>query len=330
MFIQRILDKLNPLVGKGKNKPFFVKIGACSICNLNCRDCYMRKSKTNFGNVGAGYLKYENFVKFLDMNPFVREIELANHGEAFLNPDLARILETAYQRNIIISIAGGVNFNKVSDEQLEALVKYSCVKCISISIDGASQEVYSKYRRGGNFDTVINNIKKLNEYKRKYNTNFPILYWQYIVMDTNEDENEIKKAIKMSEEFNMEILFKKTYVYGYKPKNPELISKLTGIDFNNTNALFANEKRFTPCLDLWRSPQINWDGRFLGCACNYENPFDINVFETGLVKCLNSRMIRKTKKMLMGGKPYKKSPCYNCEFYKYELQQNFITKEDIK
>ncbi|MBD5405324.1 radical SAM protein [bacterium] len=289
----------------------------------------MRKSKTNFGNVGAGYLKYENFVKFLDMNPFVSHIELANHGEAFLNPDLVKILYEATKRNIVIHILGGVNFNKVSDEQLEALVKYS-VKDISISIDGASQEVYSKYRRNGNFDTVINNIKKLNEYKKKYNKDFPKLYWQYIVMDTNEDENEIKKAIKTAEELNMEILFKKTYVYGYKPKNPELISKLTGIDFNNTTALFANENRFCPCLDIWNSPQINYDGRFLGCACNYEYPFNINVFETGLTKCLKSKIVRKTKKMLMGGKPYKKSPCYNCEYYKYKLQGNFITKEDIK
>lgn len=55
------------------------------------------------------------------------------------------------------------------------------------------------------------------------------------------------------------------------------------------------------------------------------NPFDINVFETGLVKCLKSKMIRKTKKMLMGGKLYKKSPCYNCELFHRALKEKGIS-----
>ncbi|MBD5405322.1 radical SAM protein [bacterium] len=302
--------------------PERVKLGVCSICNLNCRDCYMRKSKTNFGNVGAGYLKYENFVKFLDMNPFVREIELANHGEAFLNPDLVKILETACKRNIIITFNNGVNFNRVSDAQMEALVKYS-VRGITVAIDGGSSDVYVKYRRGGNFDTVISNIKKLNEYKKKYNSEFPILSWQYVVMDTNDSKEEVDKAVKLANDLNMEIFFIRTWNLDYKPKDPDFVNSIL-IDVRDTFKDYKNLKKepiCSVCTDLWEAPQINWDGRFLACCCNYLNPFDINVFETGLTKCLKSKMIRKTKKMLMGGKPYKKSPCYNCWFYKKVMME---------
>ena len=309
--------------------PERVKLGVCSICNLNCRDCYMRKSKTNFGNVGAGYLKYENFVKFLDMNPFVREIELANHGEAFLNPDLVKILETACRRNIIVTFNNGVNFNRVSDAQMEALVKYS-VKGITVAIDGGSSDVYVKYRRGGNFDTVINNIKKLNEYKKKYGTEFPTLQWQYVVMDTNDSKEEVDKAVKLANDLNMTIFFIRTWNLDYKPKDPDFVNSLL-IDVRDEFKNYKNLKKKEPlcsiCTDLWEAPQINWDGRFLACCCNYENPFGINVFETGLVKCLKSRMVRKTKKMLMGGRSYKKSPCYNCYFYKKVMKEKYISKK---
>ena len=38
---------------------------------------------------------------------------------------------------------------------------------IRLSIDGASQETYSRYRVNGNFDRVIENIKRLQAYKQK-------------------------------------------------------------------------------------------------------------------------------------------------------------------
>ena len=104
------------------------------------------------------------YVLFLDSDDFIKEIEISNSGEVFLNPDIDLILEYAYKKNISIYIDNGTNFNSVREEAIENLVKYG-VKRITFSIDGASQDVYSMYRRNGNFDRVIENIKKLNFYK---------------------------------------------------------------------------------------------------------------------------------------------------------------------
>ncbi len=40
--------------------PKNVRIEACSICQLNCRDCYMRKNDPNI-IIGNGYLKFEDY-----------------------------------------------------------------------------------------------------------------------------------------------------------------------------------------------------------------------------------------------------------------------------
>jgi hypothetical protein len=306
--------------------PAKIRLEACTLCQLNCKTCYMRKG--NYCGVGAGYLKYENFVKFLQMNPFVKTIELSNSGEIFLNPDLLKIIEYAYANNVQLSAENGVNFNTVSDEMLEALVKYK-FGSILFSIDGASQETYSLYRRNGNFDTVINNIKKLNEYRKKYDSEQPNLTWQYIILETNDSELDIDKAKAIAKEQNMDIMFKKDWS-GYIPKDRLRVEKQTGLSYADQKILSIETKRWMPCLQLWNTPQINWNGKFLACCCGYEE-FDIDIFETGLEECLNSALIKNTKKMLLGGNVEKNSPCATCAHYrKYAIGNNLVKIKELK
>ena len=105
--------------------PKYVRLELSTMCQLNCTECYMRKD--NYGTVGKGYMKFDDFKKFVDNNSFVEEIEISNSGEVFLNPDLLKILEYAHQKAIRITISNGTNFNTVSDKVLEALVKYGVV-----------------------------------------------------------------------------------------------------------------------------------------------------------------------------------------------------------
>ena len=53
------------------------------------------------------------------------------------------------------------------------------------------------------------------------------------------------------------------------------------------------------CNSLWFLPQINWDGKLLGCCVNIYSDFG-NVFESGLEKCLGSEAYTYAQKMLLG------------------------------
>jgi hypothetical protein len=100
-FIKRLWKKFLPeslkikirnlLFKISENKlPKMVRIEASTLCQLNCKDCYMRKSDS--GALGKGYLKFSDFKNFIKNNKFVKSIELSNSGEIFLNPDLIHIL----------------------------------------------------------------------------------------------------------------------------------------------------------------------------------------------------------------------------------------------
>jgi len=298
--------------------PTKIKLDASTICQLRCRTCSFQRN--NCHSLGRGYLTFENFKAFVDKHDYIKEIELANYGEIFLNPELLQIVKYAYEKNVALTAGSGVNFNTVSEEMIEALVKYQ-FKHIMFSIDGASQETYSIYRINGVFDTVIRNIQRLSDYKQKYNSQFPDLKWQYILMEHN--ENDVIKAKKMANELGMSIYFKLTWDPGYTPKNIEMLRQETGLAyFSREETLVTTGKpyaNYSCCRNMWKVPQINWDGRLLGCCVTTKSDYGVNVFDIGLEKALDSMYFWYAKEMLQGkaGIPEntKHIPCANCRQY---------------
>ena len=172
-----------------------VLLDSSVLCQLECPSCCT--GNRNTGVLGSGYLKFENFRKFVEKHPLIKRIELSNWGEIFLNPDLEKILAYGFARGIDLSANGGVNFNHASDAQIEAIVKYE-LKSMSVSIDGAIQHSYQIYRINGNIENVIENIKKTNFYKRQYNKKYPALTWGFILFGHN--EKDLPKAKKMAQD----------------------------------------------------------------------------------------------------------------------------------
>ena len=303
------------------NYPTRVRLEACTLCQLDCAECYMRLYKNS--SLGAGYLKLDDFVKFLNLNPYIKEIDLAYSGEIFLNPELGDIIKYAYSKNVSLTADSGVNFNDVSDDLLECMVKYR-FRYLKISIDGWNQESYEKYRRNGNFNKVIANIKRLNEFKQRYSSDLPELTWKYVIFEHTDNPEGASIAKKLSEDLGFkDFRFSRAWD-GYLAKN---INKAPGV-----KSLYSGTKVY--CSQLWMSPQINWDGRFFGCCINHETPYnDESLFEIPLSEYLERPIIKNTKQMLMGQacsgecNPYCQKLCHHYTVMKAE--KHFISENDL-
>lgn len=311
--------------------PKNVRIEACSLCNLNCRDCYMRIQSEQKPIIDDGYLKFKDFKNFIKRNPYIKNIELSFSGEIFLNPELKKILRLAHYKKINLTAFNGVNFNLITEEMIETLVKYS-FKGITFSIDGTSNETYSLYRNKGSYDRVIENINKLNEYKLKYKSKFPILQWQYIIFKHN--LKEVKQAVHIAREMNM------TSIYFKEPWNKEVTKYDTDFlyrfipfrqYYDKEIQAIIKENEYDLCLQPWIAPQINWDGRLLGCCCSTHNDLDVNVFDLGLKKALTSIKMKQMRSILTG------KIISNCQLacrycYKYQTMQKngkYLNEKDI-
>ncbi len=304
-----------------KELPKTIHLEACSLCQLNCVECPVRKAEKYAPADWLGYLKFKDFKKFVDDNDFIERIELSQKGEIFLNPELDEIIEYAHLKNIFLTANTGVNLNTVSEKTLENLVRYKFGK-LTVSLDGATGETYKIYRRGGDFDVVIDNIKKINYFKEKYNSEFPKLTWQFILFGHNEHEIELAK--ERARGLNMGIKFKQNYSPKYSPiKNIKLIEAQTGLKLTQNN---KNKHLINPCLAMLKTPQIGYNGDLLGCHMFFVEKFSANVFKDGFLNAINSPDFIYAKKMLtdFSIEPKNEILCSNCYRYK-SIKENKIS-----
>ena len=303
---KKMLSDYSPLRGIRK-----VRLEASSICQLKCPACPTGTGEIDKSAVGKGFLTFENFSKFVDGNPRIKSIELSNYGEMFLNPDLGKIMRYAHMKRVTLTAGNGVNLNNASDELLEHTVKYR-VRCMTVSIDGASPKTYGVYRRGGDFDKVIENIRRINHYKEKYDTRFPELTWKFVIFGHN--EHELPEARRMARVLGMDFNPKLNFSKLFPVKDKELVRKEVGSGASSEDEFRERNDAayFIPCYDLWFQPAINWDGKLLGCCVNFWGDFG-NVFETGLKECMKSERYESAKNLFLGKKVTRKDiPCFSC------------------
>lgn len=308
-----------------------IRLEASTFCQLKCPSCETAQGKTH-EKLGGGFLKLKDFQKIVDENPWISHIELSNWGEIFLNPDLSDIMEYAYRNSVALTATNGVNLNTVKEQVLEKLVKYK-FRHLACSIDGTSQETYSIYRIGGNFDRVIENIRTINHYKSVYKSDFPILTWQFVIFGHN--EHEIGTVRQMAKSLNMNVRLKLSWDEKFSPvKNENLVRKATNLGVASRSEYI--QKHGTDyiqrgiCRQLWKSPQINWDGTILGCSYNYWGNFG-NAFKSGLGSGLNNEKISYARQMLRGQVEAKHGiPCSDCGHYKrMEEKKKWLTIRDV-
>jgi hypothetical protein len=258
----------------------------------------------------------DDFRAFLTLNPSLRSVELSNWGEVFLHPDLPLLLATAYERGVAVTMGNGVNLNHASVDALEAIVKYG-VQDITVSIDGATQAVYEVYRVRGDVERVLANVRTINELKRRHGRDKPRLTWQFVIFGHN--QHEIAMARGLAEEHGMAFAPKLNWSPEYSPpRDPDAVKRdaavtAASLDERRTS---SDEEYLPACFQLWDEPQVNWDGKILGCCVNYWGELGGNAFTEPVAIWANGEAIRHARAMVTGRASAKDGiPCSTCEVF---------------
>ncbi|WP_051184554.1 radical SAM protein [Desulfatiglans anilini] len=312
-----------------KVDPVKARLDVSTVCQLRCLLC---PTDENNGRafLKSGTMPPSRFTRFLDYNPQIKWVELASSGEAFLNPDLPEILKSAHERGVATNLGGGVNLNDASEEALEALVRYQTVR-VRVSVDGVTEETYRRYRIGGSLGKVLTNIRKINHFKQKYRSPFPELLLQFILFGHN--EHELEKVFVLGKMLDMNVFIKLNRCPDQLPvRDREKIRNLMG---------YADRGEFIEavgiqycrdlCLGLWKAPQINWDGRLLGCGSNTRMAFAEDVLDGTFLQEINNERMTYARRMLLGkAPPCDDIPCSGCAFYKQISEHKlWYTPEEI-
>ncbi len=208
------------------SQPFGLLVDPCNSCPLQCPGClhgsYLKTHKSI--NWPGGLLAPHTFENLINQfGPYALYIHFFNWGEPLLNrrtPDFIK-QSKKYGIDTVISTNLNVNFDA------EKLV-LSGLDFLIMSIDGATPKTYNKYRRGGDFDFVINNIKKLVAAKKRHNTTKPTLQWQFLTFEHN--IHEINTASQMAQNLGINsIRFAKPYDVSWAEPSIKVDGNHTGI-----------------------------------------------------------------------------------------------------
>ncbi len=183
--------------------PITLMLEPTNVCNLKCPLC-----PTGAGLLGRKkeMMKFNDFKKIIDeMGPYLIHLRLWNWGEPLINKDIYRMIKYAKKFNIFVNTSTNSSF--LTEKSVGKLVRSGLDELI-ISLDGASEETYRKYRKKGSFSKVLDAMKKLVLERRRLRIETPVIKMQFIVMKHN--EHEVEKAIKLAEHIGVDEIFFKT------------------------------------------------------------------------------------------------------------------------
>jgi radical SAM protein with 4Fe4S-binding SPASM domain len=242
--------------------PSTISIEPTTACNLRCPECPsgLRSFTRPTGNLKQDF--FRGFISELESN--LMYLIFYFQGEPYINPQFLDMVDYASKKGIYTITSTNGHF--LNEDIAERTVR-SGLSRILISIDGATQETYSAYRREGQLEQVIEGTKNIVAAKKRLKSKTPHIVFQFLVVRPN--EHEIPAIKKLAKELGVdELKLKTAQIYDYKngsdliPQNHRY-SRYRPMS-NGTYAI-KNELQ-NRCWKMWQSCVITWDGRVVPCC----------------------------------------------------------------
>jgi uncharacterized Fe-S cluster-containing radical SAM superfamily protein len=186
--------------------PSRLYIETTAACNISCEQACCAPETGITRTRQAGMLDFEVFKRVVDeAGPSLVRIDFFNYGEAFLHKRAVEMCEYIKQKFPHVYLYTSTNGLAFNEEQVRRLIR-SGIDEVTFSIDGATPESYVKYRRRGDFDKAIRNLRFAVDEKRTTGRDVPFINWRYILFTHNDSESEMRRAREMADEIGIDRL----------------------------------------------------------------------------------------------------------------------------
>lgn len=291
--------------------PYILIVDPLNVCNLRCPLC-----PTGTGDLDRRQqrMDYEVFTRTIDqMAPWAYEVNLHNWGESLLHPRIFDMIAYANANNLATNMS--TNFNRVSDEKIDKLIA-SGLEYLILSIDGISQDVYSKYRVRGNIDKVLRNVRKLVRRKQELGSSTPFIEWQFILFKHN--AHELERARVIADEIGVDRFRVIPPGIPFAAKEPKKLKDewFYRDDEGKIEAFKGNVP--TSCFYLYRSMTTNPDGGTAPCCIVYGDKNDFGDMRTQDFDDIwnNDKYLSARNLFRKGGRGVEPTICDGCHIFK--------------
>jgi hypothetical protein len=181
-------------------------IETTAACNISCEQACCAPETGITRTRTAGMLDFDLFRRIIDeAGPSLGRIDFFNYGEAFLHKravEMCEYIKAHFPHVYLYTSTNGLAF---SEAQVRRLV-HSGIDEVTFSIDGATPESYVQYRKRGNFEKALQNLRFAVDEKRASGRDVPFINWRYILFTHNDSEAEMARARQLAEEIGVDRL----------------------------------------------------------------------------------------------------------------------------
>ena len=258
-------------------------------CNLKCPMC-----PREFGYYPPEDFDFDLFKRIIDEVRFQTELVFPwGGGEPLMNPDLYQMIR--YCKDADIYTVVSTNATLLNEERSRLLLD-SGLDHLIIAFDGATPEVYEKYRKGAKFEKVRKNILRFLEIKCESR---PDLFVVIQMVRLPENQHQIKDFHR---------LWAVNGVDEIRIKEDEIVIPEVALEER-----VKHDRRRNPCYQLWQGPAtINYKGDFFPCCHTWQSkPFG-NVREQTVHELWNSPAMNRMRDAHVRGDLSEYPDCQNC------------------
>ena len=280
-------------------RPISLMLEVTNHCQLRCITCPRESSMGK--ELAIGHMKPENLKKIVEKNYiYLDQLNLSGQGESLLYPHLVDVINYINKIKPCISIFISTNACIPTAPKIIGEITDK-IAALNISADGCG-DVFERIRRGATYDQFLHNLTEISRITRNKRVEV-----QLNIVVVKENYHQIPDVINLAKEmgFNRVLFtpinlvgidwdiyyynFFNSQAYKEKLKEAQDTAKRVGIELVRNGP--GQIRGFSQCIYPWSDFYITWDGFLVPCCAKpFPNEKNFgNVFEHGLMKCLNSR-----------------------------------------
>jgi MoaA/NifB/PqqE/SkfB family radical SAM enzyme len=141
--------------------PELLQIEVTTRCNLQCVMCAKQVNKSSIGN-DLKDVALQTFDQLERVLLYASDVVLTGYGEPLLHPQIIGLVERCKTCGCHVHITSS---GTLLTSKMVKRIMASGLDALNISLDAATEQVYSQIRRGNGFGRIIAGIKYLNQLK---------------------------------------------------------------------------------------------------------------------------------------------------------------------
>lgn len=269
--------------------PSFASYEPTNVCNLACEMCPSGKGMLKRPRGTADMDLYRKFIT--ENCKTLTNIMLHFQGEPLMCQQLGEMIAFARENRIhtMFSTNGQLLAQSID------LIRDARPDHIIVSLDGLSDETYTKYRVGGKVQNVFDGLEKLSQLPIKER---PYIELQFLVFSHN--EHEIPELQKLKKKYRIDkITLKSAQIYeesqiDFLPEN----QKYSRYNISN-GKVKLKKKAENHCKRLIFGTVVCFDGRVVPCCFDKDAEHEFgNISNQSLAEVRNSEKFRNFVKQV--------------------------------